>query len=209
MRKNPFKGQRKLSINDNSKTIPYIRSNGICWGPNGNLIFFKSNKIDFKTLKAIDKVIKKEADLIDWIKCYSENKSKFSRSDYKLLEEETESLIVEEFKDFLEWKGFNQLDDDFIIKSINRNESMPNILKLNENIELESTRSSFHHQNSYQVSTSNTIKENFKAKSNTPVNKAVVFIYDKVSIKNRIIRHIRINPLSNKPFFANLINVDI
>jgi hypothetical protein len=124
-----------------------------------------------------------------------------------LLEEETETLIVEDFKSFVEWRGFNQLDDDFIIKSINRNESMPSVLTLNDNIEIESSRPSFQHQNSYNGATSSSIKENFKAKTNTPTNKAIIFIYQNVSNKSKIIQNIKINPLSNKPFFANLINV--
>jgi len=170
------------------------------------LLFFKSHKIDFKTLKSIDKVIKKEADLIDWIKCYSENKSKFSRSDYKLLEEESETLIIDEFKSFIEWRGFNQLDDDYIIKSINRNESMPNILKFNEGNDIDSTRVSvYSSQNG--ISSGKVTKEHFKAKTTTPINKAIVNIYPHVTKKYRILHDIKINPISNKPFYANLINV--
>ncbi len=172
------------------------------------MLFFKSHKIDFKTLKSIDKVIKKEADLIDWIKCYSENKSKFSRSDYKLLEEESETLIIDEFKSFIEWRGFNQLDDDYIIKSINRNESMPNILKFSEGNDIDSTRVSVYSSHN-GISSGKVTKEHFKAKTSTPINKAIVNIYHHVTKKYKILHDIKINPISNKPFYANLINVHL
>jgi hypothetical protein len=209
IRKSTFfpSGQRKLSI-DNSKTIPYIRSNGICWGPNGSLVTFKSNKIDFKTLKASEKMIKKESDLIDWINSYSGNKSKFSRSDNKLLEEDSDTLIAEEFKSFIEWRGFNQLDDDFIIKSINRKESLPNIIKYNESQDLDVLRSGQSANQDNYRSIGCPIRENFNAKTNTPEYKAFVHVYHNVSLKYKLFSLIKINPISKKPFFGHLINVN-
>lgn len=83
---------------------------------------------------------------------------------------------------------------------------MPNVLKLNETYDTDSNRVSIYSSHN-GISGGKINKEHFKAKSSAPINKAIVNIYSSTTNKYKILNDIRINPISNKPFYANLINV--
>jgi len=117
-----------------NNTVPYIRFNGISWSPNGDLLTFRNNKIDFKVLnlKPAEKYIKNVQDLQDWVKFgEADDNSKFSRHENKLMEEETDQIVTESFRVLFDWKNMFDMEDSYVLNSINKSESIPYIFQNN------------------------------------------------------------------------------
>lgn len=65
---NPLQKKNKGNfIKDSHGTCPYLRTIGFCWSPQGNMIIYKSNKIDVKSMCQHEKVIENRNSLQDWV----------------------------------------------------------------------------------------------------------------------------------------------
>jgi len=116
--------------NQQKNIILYPKTCSFSWNPNGQLLAFSYHKIDFSQLKQSDKIITNFNDLDDWVKyCKSKDyrNNKFSKSENKLFEEENNVIVYEKLRDLIDWKSIIDTEENAILNSINKIESLPNI----------------------------------------------------------------------------------
>lgn len=139
------KESAKLLLNNRNKNqqhniIPYPKTCSFTWNPNGQLLTFSYHKIDFAQLKQSDKIISNFNDLDDWIKyCKSKDyrNNKFSKSENKLFEEENNLIVYDKLRDLIDWKSMIDSEENAILNSINRMESLPNLFVNNVALDIQ------------------------------------------------------------------------
>jgi hypothetical protein len=139
------KESAKLLFNNRNKNqqhsiIPYPKTCSFAWNPNGELLTFSYHKIDFAQLKQTDKIISNFNDLDDWVKyCKSKDyrNNKFSKSENKLFEEENNIIVYDKLRDLIDWKSMIDSEENAILNSINRIESLPNLFMNNVVLDIQ------------------------------------------------------------------------
>jgi len=139
------KESAKLLLNNRNKNqqhniIPYPKTCSFTWNPNGQLLAFSYNKIDFAQLKQSDKIISNFNDLDDWVRyCKSKDQrnNKFSKSETKLFEEDNNVLVYEKLRDLIDWKSMIDSEENAILNSINRMESLPTLFANNVVLDIQ------------------------------------------------------------------------
>ncbi len=140
------KESAKLLFNNRNKNqqprniIPYPKTCSFTWNPNGQLLAFNYHKIDFSQLKQSDKIISNFNDLDDWVKyCKSKDyrNNKFSKSENKLFEEDSNVIIYDKLRDLVDWKAIIDDGESAILNSINKAESFPNLFASNIAIDIQ------------------------------------------------------------------------
>lgn len=139
------KESTKLLFNNRNKNqhhsiIPYPKTCSFTWNPNGQLLTFGYHKIDFNQLKQTDKIVSNFNDLDDWVKyCKSKDyrNNKFSKSENKLFEEENNIIIYDKLRDLIDWKSMIDSEENAILNSINRIESLPNLFMNNVALDIQ------------------------------------------------------------------------
>ena len=137
------KESAKLLFNNKNKIqeisiIPYPKTSSFTWNPNGQILAFQYNKIDFTQLKQSDKTISYCKDLEDWVKfSLSKDRNKFFKSENKLIEDDNNSIIFEKLRDLVDWKDMGEMEDAVILNSINKIESLPNLFMNNVALDIQ------------------------------------------------------------------------
>jgi hypothetical protein len=214
------------SVTEESSILPYVRTCSFAWGPKGQILTFHYNKIDFKQLKPNDKSISNFNNLEDWIKfCEAKDgRTKFSKSENKLIEEESDLIITDSLRSIVDWKSMMELDDNLILNAINRVDSLPNIFLHNQmNTEnLEQSHKSFNN-NLLSGSKLNQVYDNsflldiFSHNNNFPTSysatlfssgvrkKSLLTIHQLKNLKDSfILENLKIKLLSKDHFFASV-----
>ena len=181
-----------------------------------------------------DKLITNFNNLDDWIKFCGANdeRSKFSRRENKLIEDEKELIITEKLRHIVDWKSMFDYDDNMILNSINRIDSLPNLFNNNNtfdyrqehfsdknrlgkeendmNLYLTHVTTSLQGLNIYNENNllDNFISNEFPLSGSTTKKKFLISIHQlKETCGNRILENLNIKLISKNHFYASIKNL--
>ena len=192
------------------KTVPYMKTCTFSWIPNGQIIFFQYNKIDFKQLKEKDKEITSSTNLKNWSKfCLNKNASiKQILNDDKLIEEEEEEeikqIITQPLYKVINWDFSFDTDINEIFNYINSPLSLPTIFANNSNFK-NNNQISFLNKNSL-VNTEIPHKLNI---TSNEVNDQKKIFYNVKNLENemKILNNLKIQIFSKESLYDSLLNI--
>jgi hypothetical protein len=214
-----FKKQKLGS--DQASIIPYIKTCSFAWSPHGHILTFNYNKIDVKSLKPEEKIINNFNNLEDWVKfAKADCRSKFSRTENKLIEDDNEIIITDKLKKIVDWNNMMELEESQILSSVNKIESLPSLFMSNLLSDLQSEhypssviRKDKNSQNIYDMNSSvNNLSSIFneqqgKEKQNIRKKHNIHIYYlslENTANRNFIFENLKIKLLSKEYFFGSL-----
>jgi len=133
--------------------IPYPKTCGFCWNPNGQILSFNYHKIDFSNLKKSDKIISNFNDLDDWIQyCKSTDKrKKFSKKENKLFDDDINMIIYDKFTDLIDVKSIIETEESSVLLNINKRESLPILFNRNIGMEIQQDHYGVNNNNAFGI----------------------------------------------------------
>jgi hypothetical protein len=213
-----FKKQKLGS--EQASVIPYIRTCSFAWSPQGHILTFNYNKIDVKALKPEEKIINNFNNLEDWVKfAKADSRSKFSRTENKLIEEDSDIIITDKLKKIVDWNNIMEIEENQILSSVNKVDSLPNLFMSNllNDFQMEhypsSIRKDKNVQNIYDMNNSinnlsSIFNESQSKERQAPQKKHNIHIYflsyENNVNRNFIFENLKIKLLSKEHFFGSL-----